>query len=336
MMRFRSVVAVATMLCLGLAACGGTPENAVVIRIGGAAISRATVDHWASVIERHGAFGGFRGEPHGSARQRALALLISSNWLIGEAARQRVSLPDGAIDEALKEREREGSGFLKHLHTTGQTLADVRLEMRAELAAEAIREELAGRASQISRREVADFYKQNRAQFSTPEQRVTDLIENLPSPAAATALVSRIGTGRRFAQRAYHERVTRSARFLSTHEKVLVVDAIFAARPGVVSGPIMLNHRWAVFVVRKALPPAPQPFAKVRADVAKRLNVTRQHEVATRFDSEYIAYWRSRTICKSGYLGRGCPQVDGPLGGYEDPFSLRAHPLLSESAAGVA
>jgi foldase protein PrsA len=312
-------------------ACGGTPENAVVVRIGDLAITKATVDHWTAVIERKGAFSGFRGEPEGGAKNRALALLISSNWLIGEAAIQGVSVPESAIDEALGEREREG--LRKNLRATGQSLADVKLEMRAELAAEAIREKLASRASGFSQQEVVDFYRANRASFSKPEERITDLIENLPSAAAAAKLVRRIGTGRRFAELAYHERVSRTARFLTTPEKVLVVNAIFAARPGVVSRPMMLNHRWTVFVVRKALPAVPLPLSKVRAQVQTRFNVTRQREIASRFDREYTTRWRAKTTCKAGFVGPGCPQAVGQLGAYEDPFSLRAHPLLSEAAA---
>jgi hypothetical protein len=324
-------VAVSAALCFGWTGCGGTSETAVVVRIGSIAITKATVDHWTAVIKRKGGFSGFRGEPHGSAKNRALALLISSNWLIGEAAIQGVSVPESTIDEALGEREREG--LQRTLRASGQSLADVKLEMRAELAAEAIREKLASRASTVSQQEVLDFYRANRDLFSKPEERITDLIENLPSAAAAARLAHRIGTGRRFAKLAYHERVSRSARFLTTHEKVLVVDAIFAARPGVVSRPMMLNHTWTVFVVRKVLPAVPQPLSKVRAEVLTRFNVTRQHEIANKFDKEYTSRWRAKTTCKSGFVGPGCPQAAGELGAYEDPFSLRAHPLLSEAAA---
>src|SRR5690242_20128307 len=68
-----------------LLACGGISGNAIVLRVGDQRVSKATVDHWAEVIGRGGAFNGFRGPPpHGTPERRALTLLISSNWLIGE------------------------------------------------------------------------------------------------------------------------------------------------------------------------------------------------------------------------------------------------------------
>lgn len=319
-----------------LSACGGTPEHAVVVHVGDVAITKGIVDHWTGVIERKGAFIGFRGEPQGSARHRALALLISSHWLIGEAARGHVSVPESALDEALEAREQEAPGFARRLRTTGETFADVKLEMRAELAGETIREQLADRASRVTRQDVVDFYRVNAKQFRTPEVRIVDLLENLPSASAAKALVRRLGTGARFAKLAYHEHVTRSPSITATHEKKLVVAAIFAARSGVASRPMQLNHHWAVFVVRRIIPPKPQRLAKVRAEVLKHLNVTRQRAIATRFDNEFVARWHAKTSCRSDYIAPGCPQADKPLGRYEDPFSLRAHPLLSEQAAAHA
>ncbi len=238
---------------VGLAGCGGggTPANAVVVRIGNTAITKTDVEHWTRVIERGGAFGGFRPKPSGSAKRRAIALLISSSWLVGEAALQGVPVPEDAVDEALSERERGDPDFRRRLRETGQTASDVKLELRAELAGETLRELLANRAEEeITPGEVLAFYRQN--------------------------------------------------------------PALFAA-----DGP-----------PRRRI----EPFAKVRPQAWHDLDVRRQREVATRFDAEYVARWTARTTCRSGWLAPGCPQVRGPLGPYEDPFSLRAHPVLREQS----
>jgi foldase protein PrsA len=314
----------------GLAACGGIAEDAAVVRVGDRAISKATVDHWIGVISRGGAFAGFRGKPDGVARERALALLISSNWLIGEAERQGKRVPESVVEQAIVERKREAPEFEKRLHATGQTIEDVKLEMRSELAAEGIREALAERADNVTQRQVLQFYRRNRRLFVTPEVRVTDLLENQPSPSAAAALVRRTGAGPRFTQLAYHEQVTRTPGFMRTPQKVKVVNAIFSAHPGVLSQPMRLNNGWAVFVVRKIVPPRPQPLTDVRAEVETRLRTTRQQRLKTRFDREFTTVWRAKTSCRSGYVGPGCPQYQRALGAYEDPFSARAHPLLSE------
>lgn len=320
---------VAAGVCVaGLSGCGGVSGDAIVLRVDGHAYSKRAIDHWTAVIRRGGAFVGFRGAPpHGTPRQRAVTLLITSNWLIDEAARQGVAV-QSAAREVLEERERS-SELQKHLRSTGETLVDAELEIEAELAGEAIREKLAAGAARFTPSQLAAFYRANASSFSTLEVRVTDLIENLPSPAAAEALVRRIGTGARFSKRAIRESVSRTPGYMSTPEKVKAVNAIFAAPAGVASRPVRLNE-WTVFVVRKVVPPTPKPLASVRAEVARSFDVQRQHEVAARFDREYISRGYAVTSCHAGWVAAGCPQRKGALASYEDPFSRRAHPLLSE------
>jgi PPIC-type PPIASE domain len=326
-------VAVAAVCCAaGLTACGSLADSAAVVRVGGDSISKATVDHWTAVIMRGGAFTGARGEPPGPPKQRALALLIASDWLIGEATHQRVAVSEGAVDAALLAREHENSEFQQQLRESGQTIPDLKLELRAELAAEAIREKLSRRAEHITAPEVAAFYRKNPSLFTTGA-RVTDLLEGQSSPAAAAAAAPLLGTTQRYGSEAIRERVTHAPWFMRSPEKVQVVDAIFAARPGVVSRPVLLNRSWAVYVVRKVIPGKTLPFAKARAEVVARLSERRQQALASRFDRYYKGHWEARTSCLPGYVGAGCPQSTRPLGAYEDPFSVKAHALLSEPLA---
>jgi hypothetical protein len=327
----RGAIVIGALCIVGPAACGGLAGNTAVVRVGDHPIRKATVDHWTGVIRRGGAFSGFRGSPsHGTPRQRAVAFLISSQWLIAEAARQGVTASAGTVNGALMEREREGAAFQKRLHATGQTIADVTLEMTAELAAEAIRQKLAERAAQITKAEVVDFYRSNRQRFHTLEQRIVDFVTGKSRPAVE-ARVGRVGTGARFARIASREDVTFAPDDAQrTPDDARLAHAIFAAPLGVASNPMKVNEQWVVFVVRKAIPPVPKPLKSVRVEVMTKLNVRRQHEIAARFDTEYRARWVTSTICSSGYVVPGCSRSSAPLGTYEDPFSSEAHTLLSE------
>jgi hypothetical protein len=318
------VIALA-LIAAGLSACGGDAGSTVVVRVGDKAITKAMVDHWTSVISREGPFTGFRGEPRGAPKQRALIVLISSSWLIGEAEREGLDVSGAVVDEAFAGRELEGGGvsYRKKLRQLGKTIADVKLELRAELALEAIRRALTRRSTDVSSAEVASFYRRDPSSFGIPEARVVDLAENLPSPEAATALVKRVGIGKRFTKvGGYHELVLRNPGLMSTPDKVRLVNEIFAARPGVVSRPLpFFFHRWVIFVVRKVIPARALPLAKVRGQVAARLKVSRKRELAARFDAEYRDRWGRHTHCLAGYVVPGCVQHGGSLGTYEDPFS---------------
>jgi hypothetical protein len=94
-----------------------------------------------------------------------------------------------------------------------------------------------------------------------------------------------------------------------------------------------LNDLWAAFVVRKVIAGKPMSLASVRSAVLTQLIVHHQRQIILRFSPEYVAHWKAKTSCRDGYVSPGCPQYHPALGAYEDPFSLEAHPVLSERAA---
>jgi foldase protein PrsA len=322
----KASLVIAALLVIGLSGCGaGASKDSVVARVDGAPITRAMVDHWTAVGQRGGAFTGYRGTPRGTPKQRALVLLISSRWLLGEAARRGVPVSENEISEALAERTRgaAASEFHKRLQATGQTVADVKLELGAELALEAIRERQMRLAGKFTQSDGAMFYRQGGwRSYSTPKVSVVDIIENIPSAAAATALVKQVGTGRGFAKLALHKKLAYSPGVLAGAASKKAVDySIFAAHPGVVSRPMRFFSGWTVFVVRKVIPPKPRPLAEVRAQVIAAYRQQRTREVFRVLGNEYTRRWAGKTDCREGYVVPGCAQYRGPLGSYEDPFS---------------
>jgi hypothetical protein len=264
------------------------------------------------VIERGG--GDFHEEPNGTPRHRALAFLISSAWLTGEVARQGRSISDDAVDRALAEREEDnGRAEFRHsLTETGRTLADARLEIKTDLAIAEIRREIATHAGEVTAPELVVYYDQNPRPFRHHELRYVELIEKLSTPAAARALVRRIGTGKAFSKRAYHEALAQNVEPVGgTPTKDAVIRAIFAAKEGVVSRPMKLSTGWTVFIVRKIVPATVRPLPEVRDEVAKLLSSRREREFTGSFYKEYVRRWTARTHCSAGYVVQGCVDYTG-------------------------
>jgi parvulin-like peptidyl-prolyl cis-trans isomerase-like protein len=306
--------ALASALLLLLAGCGGDPPSPAVVRVGHIAITKAAVEHWADAM-RHGAgVGGAYNEPHRTPRQNALVFLIRSAWLRGEAASQGVSPSDAAVGRAFEDRrEANGAGeFDRSLHASGQTVADVKLELQAELAARAIRQKVLDQVPAVGQAEVRDFYRTHRRLFLISETRTVELVENLPSPQAARALVQRIGTGPSFSKKALHEQlqINRGERLYPDIEHV--THAIFRAPVGVASAPMSLNGRWTVFVVRKVVPASYKPLASVRSEIAAHLAKRRRAAALTDFIAAYRKRWTAQTSCRPADVVQGCSQYTGP------------------------
>jgi foldase protein PrsA len=329
-------IAVALLLAASLIGCGttsGTSSNSskeVIARVGDAAIYRAEVDHWASAIGRGNSVGTVLGKASGTPRERALKFLIASSWIIGEAEEQGLSISNAAVERGLQEKIAQAPGgrseFQEELASTGQTLGDVKREVKSALAVAALRDAVAKRVPPISATEVRSYYAHHRRSFYLPDRRLVDLIEQIPGYADAVALGRQLGPGAPFAKRAIRELVRRETPAEAANRRNgQLVQMIFAATPGRVAGPAIFNGQWVIAVVRKLIPAEIQPLRAVRGELSKTLIARRRKQALNRFAAAYARKWTARTSCRAGYVVQKCSEYRGgraaernPLTGHKD------------------
>jgi hypothetical protein len=295
------------------------------VRVGGAQIDRAEVEHWARAIARGSSVGTALGKTSGTPRQRALKFLISSHWIIGEAAEQKVPVSSAAVERGLKAKidamPAGRSELEEELTSTGQTLADVKLEVKSTLAVARLRDAVAKRVPAVTPGEVASYYAHHRRSFSLPDRRVVDLIEQIPGYARAVALGRRLGPGARFAKRAIRELVRRETPAEAKNRRNgQLVHMIFAATPGRVAGPALFNGEWVLAVVRRLIPAGIQPLVAVRHELSKTLATARRRRALKRFTAAYMRKWSARTSCSTGFTVQKCSQYRGALAAEKDPL----------------
>lgn len=201
----------------------------------------------------------------------------------------------------------------------GLTVADAKLEVEAELAAEALRRLLIRRATTVSPGEVVAFYRHNPRRFVLGELRETELIEGLPSRTLASALVKRAHAGKRLARPVTNYETLKLAPPLD-RERAAVLHAIFTARQGVTSF-VRLDERWAVFVVRRIFPPRLLSLAEARTDATAALVAKRRRELTAQYLKAYRSRWSAKTRCEPAYIVQGCGQYRGPLRPEANPLS---------------
>jgi hypothetical protein len=322
-----SVLLLVAMMSIG---CSASRPSPPAVRVGGIWISKRSVAHWTSLIERGAIVADVSASSQQSPRQQALALLISSAWLAEEAAQEGLALSSGMLAHIVGKQEGSAPGgraeFQATLAASGETLSDVRLEAHAQWAASAFARRLAEttrkRASALVTDEaVSTFYRSHIAQYSLRERRHYDLIESIPSRAAARALAARLGPGKRFAAVASKELPFRPSSFNATGTERAVLQAVFKAKVGVLVGPTQLNHRYALFVLRRVEPARVQPLSEVRGAIERQLLVRDSREISAELVAVYRKKWTGQTDCQPGYIVQKCKQYTGPRAPERPPFS---------------
>jgi hypothetical protein len=321
-----AAVALALSLAGVVAGCGDDSAGPVAVRVGELQIAKGAIEHWARAIELGAAATSSLTPSRGTPRERAIDLLISADWLTGEAKEQGLEVSDDAVERQLQRRFQALPGgrseFEEEIRSADQTTADVKLEIRAELTAAKLRAMITRKVPPVTRAEIAAYYAGHLVTFRIPDLRHADLIESIPTRAAAVALGRRLGSGERFARRALHEQVARQTRYEAAHrENAALVRAIFAAKPGRVAGPVRFNHRWVLVVVRREVPGRLEPLSEVGGEIAMRLQKSRRRGAALAFAGAYERRWAARTSCHPGFVVRKCSQYSGPR-------TPEANPLL--------
>ncbi len=209
--------------------------NAVVARVGGTAITKASFEHALIVAARSeepdpvipvppnfaacvarlkassdgsasagvGASGvaalrGRCGAHYEALKTTALDSLILDDWLAGGAAEEGVSVSAQQVDQRLKSLGGNPALIAKNLAAQGRTMADHVLEIRMEMLAEGIRQAIAQKTDHVSHAQVVSYYNEHKQAFGVPERRDLHIVGGA-SQAEAERAKREIASGKSFA-----------------------------------------------------------------------------------------------------------------------------------------
>jgi PPIC-type PPIASE domain len=236
-------------------------------------------------------------------RQRALDVLISAAWIVGEAARYGLKPPAREVQARLRR-----SGHIP----AGAPVADLRLTGEAELAAAALRALVDRRTPPVTEQQLARYYARNSRRYERPERRSFEIVEHLPSERAARAVLSVAKRRGSLPSTAIHESFDRPADLGAVRpEKRQALRAIFAAKPHVLVGPVLLNGLYAVIEVTRVEPRVRTQLHAVRGAIERSIGAAQRKQALASFIAAWRARWRARTQCNPGYVVQKCRRYAG-------------------------
>jgi hypothetical protein len=284
------------------------------------AVQPATVARWEAALSR-GAVTVTQIRLSADRREQALDYLIAGHWLISEAEDQNLAVSPEAIQQRTAEQLgplSNEAGVDRALKRMGLTLEDVQFKAQAELSAEALRQKVSEGVPDLSHTYLAGYYKAHQSSL-WHEYRIVDLVEHLLSRSAALTAAKRLGTGRRFTERAIHEIVLQLIGSEAAHAvNRELVHAIYAAPAGQISQPIFYAGLWIIFIVR-SIRHSPLPLSVVEPAVQRAAKQGRVLSAFEQFFSRHRREQQAQTTCGKGYVVPGCSQSGEQL----DPEAVR-------------
>jgi PPIC-type PPIASE domain/SurA-like N-terminal domain len=298
-----------------MASCNGT-TNGVVARVGNMVITRTTLDHRLAILAGGRLPANPTGEQFRAIRRQALESLISSDWVIGEAMSRGIDVSDREVQQAIAKRERAYPGgapeFRAFLKATNQTMPDVRLEARTELASLKLRQNVIGTVAKVTSTQIARYYRDHQQSFTIPEERRV-AISNRKSRAAADKLRRQVEAGGSLLSRHQREvgEVSLTVRS-ALHRRNELETAIYQARPHELTGPVLVGgYTYYLFRVTKVVPARRRPRSEVYDLIRKRLATDAVRRKLSTSVETWRARWIAATDCRPQYVMQKCRQYRG-------------------------
>jgi foldase protein PrsA len=354
-----------------VAGCGGVPGNAVAT-VDGSSIEKSSFDHWLTVASRSGGQAAAaapkppeftecvkqkrkttpkpaKGQPkvtdaalkkqckqeYGALRDQVLQLLVSFEWIEGEAKEQNIKVSDKEIQKTFAKQKKEAfpkeADYAKFLKDSGQTEKDIIKRVRLDTLSNKIREKVTKGKDKVSDAEITAYYNKNKTRFAQPERRDLRIVLT-KGEAKAKQAKQAIEDGQSFAKVAKKFSIDQASKaqggklpaVAKGQQEKALDEAIFKAKKGKLTGPVKTQFGYYVFEVTKVSEASQQTLAQAKKTIEQTLSSQNQQKALDKFVKSFRKRWKAKTDCAAGYRTQDCknapkatptPTATAPAGG---------------------
>jgi foldase protein PrsA len=203
---------------------------------------------------------------------------------------------------------------------TSYTVSDLLLRVKYGMLTTKIQEKVTKEAKKsVDAAAVAKYYDEHKSQYGKPESRDLRIVLT-KTEAEAKQAKQEIESGKSFASVAKSKSIDPTSKstggeikgVVKGQEQKALSEAVFAAKQGVLGGPVKTPFGYYVYEVKAIHPSSQQALAQVKETVKSQLASTQQQTALTKFVKEFEKKWKSRTECRAGFVMQRCQQYKTP------------------------
>jgi len=257
-------------------------------------------------------------------RDQVLQLLISFEWIQGEASDLKVKISEAEVKKSFDMQKKQSfpkpKDFDKFLKDSGQSLDDILLRVRLDQLSNKIREKVTKGKDKVSDAEIKTYYDKNKTRFAQPERRDLRIVltkTKAKADEAKTALEKKGGSFKAVAKKFSIDQASKAqggklpAVAKGQQEKSLD-DAVFKASTGQLTGPVKTQFGFYVFEVTKITEASQQTLAQAKETIKQLLASQNQQKALDKFVKDFRTKWKERTDCREGFVTQDCKNAPKP------------------------
>jgi foldase protein PrsA len=359
-MRTRILLPIVALVALTVAGCGGGIPGDSVATVDGTPITKASYDHWLGIAAKSGGQPNgsipkppdfkdcvankrktlpkpAKGQPtttdaqlktqckseYDALKQQVMQLLISFQWIEGEAKDRGVKVSDADVKKQFETQKKasfpKDADYQKFLDQSGQTEKDILMRVKLDLLSNKIRDKITKDTGDVADADVEKYYNDNKERFAQPERR--DLLVVLTkTQAKAGEAKSAIQGGQAFGAVAKKFSIDPQSKaqggklpaVAKGQQDAAFDKAIFSAKKGALTGPVKTQFGYYVFKVTKITAASQQSLKDATATIKQLLESQGQQKALDKFVKGFTKKWKAKTDCKKSYATTDCKNGPKP------------------------
>src|SRR4051794_3822283 len=252
-----------------------------------------------------------------SLRDQVLQLLISFQWIQGEAKDLGVKVTDAEVKKQFQTQKKSSfpkeADYQKFLKTSGQSEEDIMLRVKLDVLSNKIREKVTKGKDKVTDAEITKYYNANKARFAQPERR--DLLVVLTkTEEQANKAKAALEDGQSWASVAKKYSIDQASKaqggklaaVAKGQQEKALDTAVFAAKKGVVVGPVKTQFGYYVFKVTKVTAASQQTQDQAKTTIKQLLASQKQQKALDKFVKDFQKKWKKKTECSQQYRTQDC------------------------------
>jgi len=256
-------------------------------------------------------------------KQQVLQFLISSEWIQGEAAEQKVEVSEEEVEKQFATTKKQSfpkeADFEKFLKTSGMTLEDIKFRVKLDALSNALRKKVTEGKDEVDDKQIADYYEKNKTRFAQPERRDLRIVLTKTQAKASEAKAALDG-GQTFKDTAKKFSIDQASKnqggvllaVAKGQQEKAFDEAIFAAPLGKLQGPVKTQFGFYVFQVGKITKASQQSLKDATPTIKQLLASQNQQKALDGFVKSFREEWKEKTNCQKDFTTQDCKNAPEP------------------------
>jgi foldase protein PrsA len=246
-----------------------------------------------------------------------MQFLIQAEWVQQEAEARDVKVSDAEVRKSFEDQKKQAfpkqADYQRFLKSSGMTEQDILFRVKLDTLQTKLTQKVTEDKTKVSEADVREYYEKNKRRFAQPERRDLNVVLTKTRGKADQAK-QQLSGGQSFKEVAKDFSIDQASKsqggklsdFARGQQDKALDKAVFAAKRGVLTGPVKTQFGYYVFEVAKIKKASQQSYGQAKETIRNLLRSQRESKALNAFIKDFREKYKDQTNCADDFRVAEC------------------------------